>query len=184
MTTARGHLGGTIIRELTRCLEGCDSTSPHQCSCRSLPWRRCHECPRVAVSDRSIGHAAGTFTAREAADPISRICAVYLLVLSCFRHAQLPCGHSTDGLDSFRESHTLLRRGFGGGHPHFRLRMSPSALRSLPMSWCGRRGRLIILPGSSDPAGGVMAIELVPLCTLHVQLKPPIVVGAGAPGHE
>ena len=29
-----------------------------------------------------------------------------------------------------------------------------------------------------------MAIELVPLCTLQVQLKPPIEVGAGCAGHE
>jgi hypothetical protein len=30
--------------------------------------------------------------------------------------------------------------------------------------------------------GGLLSIELVPLCTLHVQLKAPIVVGAGCAG--
>jgi hypothetical protein len=32
------------------------------------------------------------------------------------------------------------------------------------------------------PREGSMAVELVPLCTLRVQLKPPIVVGAGCAG--
>jgi len=34
----------------------------------------------------------------------------------------------------------------------------------------------------SDEREGTMALELVPLCTLHVQLKPPIEVGAGPAG--
>jgi Protein of unknown function (DUF3237) len=34
------------------------------------------------------------------------------------------------------------------------------------------------------PSGGIMALELVPLCTLQIQMKPPIVVGAGCAGRR